>query len=420
MTADIIPYELYSDAPGFLLNKPEWEKANAAHPETSSFGSVPKGWPSQFSGPQTWTGQYLEQHPERYIKHLSQEHIDEIDAAIKNWKKQSVPLSNISQANFPLPVLGPMLRGVSDKIYNGIGVQILRGFPVQKYDKTDQIIAFLGINAWVGDRRLNQGADRAICHIKSISHLDPENRGKIYVSAQDTNAQFFHSDAGSDVVGLMAVSLSGHGGASTVVSAGQVYNHLAIHRPDIVRLLAEKKFRWRANGIPDDGVHLIHKKDGRLFLNFSTRTFIGYGEMPDRDADYPPLSFEEREAFAGWQWVADEYSLKTDLEVGDIEWVNNLHLQHARRGFTEDITNPRHLIRIWLSDSENSPEVPEDIKRKFDAMFAENPNFFPLDEIEEDLKRRQSGIFTGSCKQETADERLQSGGIEALNSRVVR
>ncbi|KAI8245087.1 hypothetical protein K4K55_003224 [Colletotrichum sp. SAR 10_96] len=254
----------------------------------------------------------------------------------------------------------------------------------------------------------------------SISHLNPENRGKIYVSAQDTNAQFFHSDAGSDVVGLMAVSLSGHGGASTVASAGQVYNHLAIHRPDIVRLLAEKKFRWRANGIPEDGVHLIHNKDGRLFLNFSTRTFIGYGEMPDRDADYPPLSFEEREAFAGWQWVADEYSLKTDLKVGDIEWVNNLHLQHARRGFAGDITNPRHLIRIWLSDSENSPELPEDIKRKFDAMFAEDPNFFPLDEIEEDLRRRQSGIFTGSCKQETADERLQSGGIEALNSRVVR
>lgn len=186
----------------------------------------------------------------------------------QNWKRQALPLSNISQANFPLPVLGPMLRGISDEIYNGIGVQILRGFPVQKYDKTDQIIAFLGINAWVGDRRLNQGADRAICHIKvcikypcrlrpwvadncqSISHLDPENRGKIYVSAQDTNAQFFHSDAGSDVVGLMAVSLSGHGGASTVVSAGQVYNHLAVHRPDIVRLLAEKKFCWRAYVYP--------------------------------------------------------------------------------------------------------------------------------------------------------------------------
>lgn len=186
----------------------------------------------------------------------------------QNWKKQSILLSSISRSNFQLPILGPILRGVSYEIYNGIGVQILRGFPVQRYDKTDQIIAFLGINAWVGDRRLNQGADRAICHIKiyikyscrlrpwvadtrqRISHLDPENRGKIYVSAQDTNAQFFHSDVGIDVVGLMAVSLSGHGGASTVVSAGQVYNHLAIHRPDIVRLLAEKKFRWRAYVYP--------------------------------------------------------------------------------------------------------------------------------------------------------------------------
>lgn len=56
----------------------------------------------------------------------------------------------------------------------------------------------------------------------------------------------YHSDAGGDIVGLMAVSLSGTGGASTLASAGQVYNHLAQHRPDILRVLAERKFRWRA------------------------------------------------------------------------------------------------------------------------------------------------------------------------------
>jgi hypothetical protein len=40
---------------------------------------------------------------------------------------------------------------------------------------------------------------------------------------------------------------------------------------------------WRLtlarNGIPEDGVKLIHWKDEKLFLNFSTRTFIGYGEV---------------------------------------------------------------------------------------------------------------------------------------------
>lgn len=58
----IQPYELYSDAPGFLLNKPEWEEANAAHPETFDFGKQPRGWPVKFTGPDVWTGDYLEKN----------------------------------------------------------------------------------------------------------------------------------------------------------------------------------------------------------------------------------------------------------------------------------------------------------------------------------------------------------------------
>lgn len=76
------------------------------------------------------------------------------------------------------------------------------------------------------------------------------------MSAQDTNPQLYHSDAGGDIVSLMAVRLpssssssssSGeHGGASTVGSAAAVYNALAKRRPDILRILAEHKFRWEA------------------------------------------------------------------------------------------------------------------------------------------------------------------------------
>lgn len=87
--------------------------------------------------------------------------------------------------------------------------------------------------------------------------------------------------------------------------------------------------------------------------------------------------------------------------------VNNLYLQHARRGFTEDISKPRHLLRVWLRNSELSPpNLPLDIRRKFDGMFGQRPTFYPLDEIEEDAKRRATGIFTGSCKTEDAEERL--------------
>jgi hypothetical protein len=49
------------------------------------------------------------------------------------------------------------------------------------------------------------------------------------------------------------------------------------------------------------------------------------------------------------------------------------------------------------------------MQRKFDAMFAQAPTFYPSDEIEEDERRRATGIFTGSCTTEDAKERLAQG-----------
>ncbi|TVY35889.1 Taurine hydroxylase-like protein [Lachnellula occidentalis] len=413
-TTAVLPYELYTDAPGTLFMKREWEEANAAHPHHFDFGDVPEGWPKRLTGPLVWDGKDLNAHrnytliAEKYIHVLTSTEIAEIGAAAKSFQRLLLPLSAIKQSNFPLPQLGPTLRGIAKNLYQGTGLNLLRGFPIQKYDKEEQIIIFLGINAWVADTRLDQGIGRGICHIKSINHIDPSQRGKIFVSAQNNDAQMYHSDAGSEIVGLIALNVPSSGGESTVASSWQVYNHLAEYRPDILRLLAGKNFRWTANGIPEDGVRLIHWLNEQMYVNFATRTFIGYAEAPDRDTKYPPLTLEEREALGGWQWIAEQYCLETALQAGDIEWVNNLHHQHARRGYIDDTSNPRHLLRIWSRDSEYAPELPLDIKNKFDAMFRNTPGFYPLDEIEEDTRRKETGIFTASCKQKTAAERVQT------------
>jgi hypothetical protein len=65
-----------------------------------------------------------------------------------------------------------VLEDVAKNIDRGVGVQVLRGFSIQSYSKEDQIIAFLGINSWIGDERLNQGADRGFCHIKVCALFD--------------------------------------------------------------------------------------------------------------------------------------------------------------------------------------------------------------------------------------------------------
>jgi hypothetical protein len=64
MAATVLPYELYSDSPGTLFVKHEWEAANAAHPPDSDFGDVPAGWPKKLQGPLVWDGAYLDAHRE--------------------------------------------------------------------------------------------------------------------------------------------------------------------------------------------------------------------------------------------------------------------------------------------------------------------------------------------------------------------
>ena len=90
-TAQIPPYELWSDCPGTLLNKPEWEAANAAHATGTNFGDVPEGWPKIIEGPYVWDGKDLEAYPEKFIRVLTEAEIEEVDAALK------VRLPNLSR-----------------------------------------------------------------------------------------------------------------------------------------------------------------------------------------------------------------------------------------------------------------------------------------------------------------------------------
>lgn len=61
-TTAVLPYELYTDAPGTLFVKREWEEADAAHPSQFDFGDVPEGWPKKLTGPLVWDGKQLNAH----------------------------------------------------------------------------------------------------------------------------------------------------------------------------------------------------------------------------------------------------------------------------------------------------------------------------------------------------------------------
>ncbi|CCH44856.1 hypothetical protein BN7_4425 [Wickerhamomyces ciferrii] len=381
-------YRYYSDSPGTLLSGDEWEKLNESHNPDPNV-SLPEGWPQKLEGPLVWTAEELHKDPESYLYILSESDLKEIDVAIKNYDS---PLDKVNKDTFSLPTLGPKLEEFSYKLYFGNGVHIIRGFPRSKYDERQSAIAFLGVSSYIGDLRDAQGLNRALTHIKSIAHIPRSERAPIGVSQQTTDPQMFHNDFGGDVVSLFVNEVPKQGGESLVTSGYTVYNELAAKRPDLLNVLAKPNaFKFR--GSPEDGSSLIHYVDGRFFTQFSTRYFIGFGEL-ERDTSIPELTEEQKDAFGAYHWIGFQNALVHKLQKGDIEYVNNLFLQHSRLGYEEDITQGRHVSRLWLRNSKYSAQIkkPKVTQDKYDAFFPEKyEQKIPLNEIEEDAIKLEAG-----------------------------
>lgn len=389
MAAKIDTYTYYSDSPNILHSVNAWRELDKKNLHKKE--DLPEGWPEKLTGPHVWTGEELRKNPERYKYYFTLEDLSEIHNAVKEFKRLDLPLKKVEKANFKLGSLGSKLEAFSKDLYEGIGVRLLRGFNIDDYDEQERLIAYLGISSYIGDIRDAQGLNRALTHIKSIAHVPKEVRAPIGVSQQTTDPQMYHSDFGGDIVSLFVLGIPVSGGESLISSTYSIYNYLAQNRPDIIKILTNKE-GYKRKGFPE-GAPLIFYENDEFITNFSTRNFIGFGEIP-RDESYPLISLEERDAVGGFNAIAYKYTLETDLQKGDIEYVNNFINQHCRKGYVEDEDHRRHLARLWLRNSKYTflLKLPQEIKEKRDQFFPVNyEQVVPLNELEEDEIKVRSG-----------------------------
>lgn len=389
MVAKVDTYTNYSDSPDILHSIKAWRELDKKNLQAKV--DLPEGWPNKLTGPHVWTGEELKNNPEKYKYYFTQEDLFEIHNAIKKFKKLGLPLKKVSKENFELGSIGSKLEKFGEDLYKGIGVRLLRGFNIDDYDEQERLIAYLGISSYIGDIRDAQGLNRALTHIKSIAHVPKAERAPIGVSQQTTDPQMYHSDFGGDIVSLFVLGVPVSGGESLISSTYSIYNHLAQNRPDIIRVLTNPE-GYKRKGFPE-GAPLIFYEDEEFITNFSTRNFIGFGDIA-RDESYPLISSEESDAVGGFNAVAYEYTLETDLQKGDIEYVNNLINQHCRKGYVEDNDHRRHLARLWLRNSNYTflLKLPQQIKEKRDQFFpVEYEQEIPLNELEEDEIKVKNG-----------------------------
>jgi len=308
---------------------------------------------------QAWYGPDLARRPEEWRHVLTPVELAELRASIAAVEARGLDVVDIRAEDFPLPTLGPLLRGMRQELLHGRGFAVLRGFPVEGATPRQRGIGFFGIGAHLGEAVSQNAGGHALGHVADLGfdYSQPTARG------YQTNVRLpYHTD-GSDVVGLLCVRGAKSGGLSSLVSSVTLYNEMLAQRPDLVRVLMGPNYRDRRGEVPPGKgpwyvLPVFNPHDGRMISSY-VRSAI---RKAQRFPEVPRISPELEEAMNFLDALAESPKLHLDMELepGDIQFVCNHYLFHSRTTF-EDHPEPqrrRHLLRLWLA-SEGGPSLPQ-------------------------------------------------------------
>jgi alpha-ketoglutarate-dependent taurine dioxygenase len=69
-------------------------------------------------------------------------------------------------------------------------------------------------------------------------------------------------------------------------------------------------------------------------MQYFRRLFTGFGSLP-RPSTIPPITEAQAEALDALEFCADENCLSLDFRKGDIQYINNLSIMHARDSYRD-------------------------------------------------------------------------------------
>ncbi|KAI1142702.1 Clavaminate synthase-like protein [Hypoxylon sp. FL0543] len=344
---------------------PAPERGPYANSTSDGLSNLPVGYPARLGQPLAWTGEQLNDNELHFIYNLTEQDVTELRSAKDQFKSLELDGDLVSRANFPLPKLGSKLDELSQDIYNGKGLCVVRGINPEEFSVEDLTIIWLGVQAYIADQRGCQD-DRGNMLVHIVA--DSSSRMKSGHHRHSTSAISFHNEEAGDVVAWLTRSTAESGGKCIVASAYTIYNILAAHRPDIIRTLAKSDWPFALPRFQCRPILYYH--DSRLVMNFGRTPLLGNAVHP-RPEHLPKLNDRQREALDVVEAVAQAVQLEIKTQAGDMHFINNLAILHRREGFVdgESAQHKRHLVRMRLRSSRLGWDIPDDLKQEWHNAF---------------------------------------------------
>jgi hypothetical protein len=280
---------------------------------------------------------------------LNPREVAELQQAVTKWTTRSLPLADMTRADFALPTLSGSIRRWREEVACGRGLQVISGVPVDTWSADQAAACFWGIGQHLGRPGAQNRNGDLLGQVRDTGADRSDPYVRQYLTTQDIP---FHCDA-ADMVGLLCLRRAKSGGLSRIASSVSVYNELLRRRPDLTPRLFEPfmldtRDEASANGLRALPVQPCCFEGGVL------RTFW-HAEYFRTAQRHPGIRLTDSEAelldLYDSICALPEFHVDMELEPGDVQLLSNHSVIHARTDYQDypEDDRKRHLLRLWIS-----------------------------------------------------------------------
>ncbi|MCR9256454.1 MAG: TauD/TfdA family dioxygenase [Alphaproteobacteria bacterium] len=251
--------------------------------------------------------------------------------------------------------LGPDIALWREGLFEGTGVVVIRGLPVDRWGEDRARRVFWGLGHGLGKPVSQSRMGDRLGDITRVSD-DPNQRG--YRSGR---ALSMHTDS-DDVVGMFCLRPGASGGRSRLVSVHAIRALLAREAPETLAPL-ETGFRYHWRGeepageppITEYRIPILGRGPGG-----DLQTCFLLNHLEQGHAATEPMTEAERQALDRFIAATEDPDLRLDYDLarGDMVFIDNLNLLHGRTAFEDTPDNRRLLLRLWLVADPARPRHP--------------------------------------------------------------
>jgi len=299
---------------------------------------------TQISEPNAWAAADFSDR-EAWALELTREMIDEVTDAARKAIESGRSYRDIRRDNFQLPKTSELIDAAYADLEDGRGFAVIAGWPVDEFSFDENVIAFCGVGAHMGDIVIQNYEGDAVVSVRDegvpYSHKSRGYRSNKHLP--------FHSD-GSDLVGLLCLGESARGGRSLLVSATRAFNIILEEKPEILEILGQGFYHHR-RGQHDAGEAPLSADRIPVFAFANGFLHCCYNRNPIEWAEKEGVTLtpEELTALDYFDSILErpELRIETGFHKGDMQFLNNFVILHSRTEY-EDDASQRHLVRLWM------------------------------------------------------------------------